>query len=148
METERVWVTVTTTNSKVALGGIYLRCNSAKNSEYYQKNKELCDKLNEEMMELKQMGFGVILMGDFNARIGQGKLGFQNYQHEQNNNGELLVELCEVQDLKCLNSMMWHGRREDYNTYRRDFGAIMHQSLLDYAVVSENAVQYIQDFKV
>ena len=148
MIAERLWVTISTEHSKMAVGGIYMRVNSHKTSENYQRNTQLLEQLGDEMLELKQMGYGVMLIGDFNARCGPGNMGFQNYQYVQNNNGELLVEFCKIHKLQCLNSMKWHGRRTDYFTYRRDFGDVFHQSLLDYALVPEADKQKIIDFKV
>ena len=97
----------------------------------------------------------VLVLGDFNARIGDlNALVFEadriqyssNVDTATNTNGRDLVNLCLTSDLKPLNHMMYHGKSFDGNlTFKQKDRWI---SQLDWAVASKDLLCDVLSFKI
>ena len=74
---------------------------------------------------------------------------FKNYPHELNNNGRLLIDFVDENDLLCLNPMKWKGRQEELFTYQRNMGSAgNHTSILDLGLATKACTSEVVDFKV
>ena len=149
MNAERIWVRVHGDTFKGAVCGIYLRVNGALDSTNLIKNRELLDRVNLEIEQLRSMGYKIALMGDFNARVPKTKnFPFENYPHDANNNGSILQTFAESSNVYCLNPMRWDGIEEERFTYQRRFGRIRHASIIDYVLADEEFISITLDMKV
>ena len=124
---ERLWLQVEWPEYKLAIGAVYMACESPKNVEW---NDNLYECLTEEIVSLK-MTHKVVLVGDFNGRIGNGDTGVKNGDPVRNSNGDRLLDFTRRNDLAILN-------REDVCTgiWTRTFEK--QRSTIDYFLV-ENA---------
>lgn len=94
-------------------------------------------------------GYGVIILGDFNAHTGNEQiLGFQNHTHPMNNNGELLISFCREMKLTCLNTISWAGQEPEKPTFGRDYGHGLVQSILDYGLALSDILQRVESSQV
>ena len=74
----------------------------------------MLEHLEKEKAHLESLGYSIGLLGDFNARIKPGpNFQFDSYPHEANNNGMLVTELAERNQLYCLYEMEWNGKKEE-----------------------------------
>ena len=154
MSSERLWIKVDAVQ-KVAVCGIYLRCNPGIFSEANEKNEELLNHIHTEANFLRQQGFSIIVMGDMNAHGGDcEQFGFANNTHGVNRNGSLLIEWLSGQSMKCLNNRNWlldSGERVVANgefSFQRMRDDRMQKSLIDYGFVDEVILNKIVSFEV
>ena len=62
-----IWVEVNIAETKVAVAGVYLSPECSKNGVTLE---ELLEELEEDMTEYRRLDYKIIVMGDFNRRIG------------------------------------------------------------------------------
>ena len=101
------------------------------------------------MLELELLGYCVVLLGDFNARIAPSpNFDFRSYPHHVNNNGQLLGSYASRHNLFCMNPLPWGSRREELFTYQRDLGMRFDQSILDYGHATMPTLSLTTSFSV
>ena len=84
---ERMWIRLQHGNRKTAVCGIYARVNKP---SYYDKNRVLWNKIEEEMTVLTNLGYSCSVIGDMNAHIGStGPHGIKGNPHGINQNGQM-----------------------------------------------------------
>ena len=109
----------------------------------------LLRELSEEKLILEHLGFEISFLGDYNAWIkASARFNFFSYPHPENNNGRLVRDFAEENDLFCLNPLMWNGVREEKLTYQRDMGSVYQGSILDIGMATPSSFKIITDFKV
>ena len=93
-EKERVWVLITGSGPKVAVGFTYMRSTSSPNHVHH--NRILYNLLKADIQELREDGFVVLMMGDFNGHLGSRSIenphGIIGDTCAKNKNGTLLLE--------------------------------------------------------
>ena len=103
----------------------------------------------EEKLILERLGFEISFLGDYNAWIrASARFNFFSYPHPENNNGRLVRDFAEENDLFCLNPLTWNGVREEKLTYQRDMGNVYQGSILDIGLATPSSFKIITDFKV
>ena len=136
VDNERLWVTVETQHTKTAICGVYFGCqfsddrNSAWNDGMYWV-------LQHEVSSLRDQGFRVLIVGDFNAHIGsvvgQGIIGNNN---DINKNGERLLQFLITCNMTHVNGALGQDGTSRICTglWSRQRG--LSRSIIDYAVLS------------
>ena len=146
---ERVWIKVETDTQRFAICNVYLRTNKGKDHSHYTENKKLLETIQNEAELIQTQGTGILLLGDFNAHVGnESVLGFMAHTHPVNNNGNLLIQFCKELKLTCLNSIRWAQQTPDQPTFRRHYSHGLVKSILDYGLVSSAFLKDIQTFQV
>ena len=155
---ETIWVKISSNNYNFLICYVYI---PPEGSIYFRKGmmKELELEVNTISKEHRECS--IILMGDFNSRIGQesGEIldiwdsnffVFNSLLKEKkskdeviNRNGKELLELCNNEDLFILNGRM-KGDEKGELTCITSMGS----SVVDYAIVSRSLLDLIDDFKV
>jgi len=100
-EKERMWVIIKGAEYDVAVGVVYMGVNSRLNKEW---NERIWERLEWEIGELKQIGFRVVLAGDFNGHIGKEE-GEWGRWGKINTNGRKLLRLAEKRNMVIANRM-------------------------------------------
>ena len=148
-DSEHVWTRIEAGSTRLALCHVYLRTNKGKDHIHFVTNQALLDTMREETEWFQSKGYGVVLVGDFNAHTGnESVLGFKSHTHELNNNGALLIDFCKDLELVCLNSMRWGDQDPEEPTFRRNFGHGPVKSILDYALVSNSFLPNVKNFQI
>lgn len=149
INSERVWVLINDKTSRLACCGVYLRVESPKSSDFYISNQQLLEHIEMEKADLESKGYAITLLGDFNARIEPGSnFAFNDYPHDPNNNGRLLVDFATRNQLYCLNPMKWKGVQEEAYTYHRVMGTQLHRSIIDYGLATQSSIMRTSSFSV
>ena len=149
MSSERVWVMMEDSITRIACCGVYLRTESPKSSTFFKNNEELLTQLVREKIELEHNGYHVCFLGDFNARISPDiRFDFQQYPHAPNNNGTLVNSFANTINLHCMNPMSWNGVVEEQFTYQRDLGIRYDRSIIDYGIATPTTISLTTRFSV
>ena len=140
--TERVWKTVETPNGKTAICGVYLgfQASDDRNGIW---NDRLLDLLRIEVSALRRQGFRTVLLGDFNAHLGNiDGIGVPGNHPGVNKNGlRFLKFLKETQSMHVngntdLTTGLWTRHRAGIST------------VIDYAVVPIDQVGSVKSLFV
>ena len=119
------------------------------NSEKYQQNEALFALLDQDKLELENQGYGVVIIGDYNAHVKESDIfQFDNYPHPENENGFLLKLFAERNNMCCLNTMTWSTGKQDGWTYKRYLGKNYVASIIDYALITVNVLPLIADLRI
>ena len=148
VENERYWITVETQYSKTAVCGVYLGCQYSddRNKDW---NNGMFWVLQQEVQSLRTQGYRVLLVGDFNAHIGniegQGVVG---NNPDINNNGERFLEFLMNHDLTHVNGALTQDGSAKIcsGIWSRQRGSS--RSLIDYAVLSSEHLASVQSMFV
>ena len=127
---ERSWKTVETVHGKTAVCGVYAACQAADDGNG-PWNDILFSVLRSEVTALRQEGFRVVLLGDFNAHIGnQAGIGIEGNKPDINRNGRRFLDF-----LAETNCVQVNGY-QDLTTglWTRQQGGI--STILDYSVIA------------
>ena len=68
---ERQWLLLDNGKARCAFLHCYIACQSTRNDDYIQWNEDLFQLLTQEVIKLREQGFVVLSMGDFNSRVGR-----------------------------------------------------------------------------
>ena len=132
VENERTWIIIH--NLRLAICSVYMAAEVAGGTTYKDWNRELYGCIGNEISSLEQDGYGCIVIGDFNAHIGDAPEGIPGNRPGVNSNGRLLLDFATEHELIILN--------KDRDLCEGLFSRITPTSstILDYALVSK-AVQ-------
>ena len=103
VDNERLWITVETKQTKTAICGVYLGCQFSddRNSSW---NDGMYWILQQEISSLRAEGYRVLLVGDFNAHIGNvAGQGIPGNNADINKNGERFLEFLMNNNLTHIN---------------------------------------------
>lgn len=143
-----IWVEVNIAETKVAVAGVYLSPECSKNGVTLE---ELLEELEEDMTEYRRLDYKIIVMGDFNRRIGNlpSAISSENSRTVFKRNsqdihvtrqvkraGRLLVETMNAWDMLIMNGIDSGG---EY-TYERK--GKKGTSVIDYIMLDKELVEY------
>ena len=148
VENERSWITVETQYTKTAVCGVYFGCQFSddRNKDW---NEGMFWVLQQEVQSLRAQGYRVLIVGDFNAHIGNKEgQGVDGNNPDINKNGQRFLEFLMNQDLTHVNGAL----RSDGSAkicsgiWSRQRGPS--RSLIDYAVLSSEHLASVQSMFV
>ena len=139
---ERLWITYQSQHGKTAICTVYLGYNDA-DGRHYDWNRGILEVLSEEVRDLREQGYRLILQGDFNSHVGAdlqhgGIPG--NHPQRPNRNGELFLAFLLENQLTHLNGAVRH--QGDWNSrlcqgmWTRHSLDYRSSTIIDYVVVS------------
>ena len=136
VDNERLWMTVETRYAKTAVCGVYFGCQFSddRNQEW---DEGMFWVLQQEILSLRSQGFRILLVGDFNAHIGNvAGVGIVGNNADINKNGERLLEFLMNHDLTHINGMLKPDgiTRICSGLWSRQRGTS--RSIIDFAVLS------------
>ena len=141
--TDMLWVKVEVEGRKKRMIGVVYGPDDKKPKVV---KEEFFEELSNRVSEFKNGGWDVVVMGDFNARVGRGgnKDGVIGmYGEEQENcSGKLLIEIAEGYGLKILN-----GRKEgevEWTFMGQGKGGMARRSVVDLVVVNNELYKWVR----
>ena len=140
IEKERQWLLIDNGKERVALLHCYIACQSQRSDSYLQWNEDLFQLVTEELLKLREQGFLVVCMGDFNSRIGRVP-GLENNTPDVNRNGPMFMNFVAQANLVIMNTLP---------VAQGLFTRFMNgsQSLLDYGLVDSDHVNTVSSFVI
>ena len=141
VEKERQWLLIHGDgNNKIAFLNCYIACQSFTSDAFIQWNEHLFHMISKEAVYLKQKGFMLLAMGDFNTRVGQ-MPGLEGNLPDVNRNFTMFTNLISQSSLVIINTLpLCTGL---FTWFKRD-----QKSLLDYGLVDADHVQKISSFNI
>ena len=136
-QTEVQWLLLETGTSRLAVANIYLACVSSKNKNYLEWNTEIYNQLQEYITVLRDLCFGIIMMGDYNARIGK-YAGMEENHAQINDNRKLLLNFVSQNEFYIMNKLNEYKNCFTRKLNRKD-GTNITKSCLDYFLISNKS---------
>ena len=145
IENERQWLLIDNGKEKIALLHCYIACQNNKNDEYLQWNEDLFQLMSNELAKLREHGFMVLCLGDFNSRVGR-LPGLENNTPDINKNGPMFINFCLQANLVILNTLpVAKGLFTRFMNHTSQPGT---KSLLDYGLVDTDHVKTVTSFVI
>ena len=141
VEKERQWLLIHGDgNNRIAFLNCYIACQSFTSDAFIQWNEDLFHMLSKEAVYLRQKGFMLLAMSDFNTRVGQIP-GLEGNLPDVNRNFPMFTNFITESSLLIMNTLpMCRGL---FTWFNRD-----QKSLLDYGLVDTDHVQKISSFSI
>ena len=108
-----------------------------------QWNDDLFALITQEALDLKQQGFIIMAMGDFNSRVGQ-LPGLENNTPDKNRNTSKFIRFVEEIHLLIINTLPI-SRGGVFSRFDDDKG---NHSLLDYALIGSENSDLVSSFVI
>ena len=141
MEKERQWLLIHEEGGgKLAFLSCYIACNSFTSDDFVKWNEDLFHLLTKETLYLRQKGFMVVAMGDFNTRVGQLD-GLEGNTSDINRNYPMFSTFTTETNLVIINTLPLCT-----SIFTRFDGD--KKSLLDYGMVDSDHVGNILSFTI
>ena len=152
VEKERLWVEVKNDHGrKTAVCGVYMGCETP-DDRHGVWNDLMFSRLQKEVIELRAKGYRVVLVGDFNAWIGNNMSsgGIPGNREEINNNGRKFLAFLSTVEMVHVNGATrtpgdWSTRLTS-GLWTRQRGSS--SSILDYAVVGKECLDSVESLMV
>ena len=144
-ENERQWLLIDNGKEKIALLHCYIACQNNKSDDYIQWNEDLFQLMTLELAKLREHGFMVLCMGDFNSRVGQ-LPGLERNTPDINKNGPMFLNFCTQANLVILNTLP--VAKGLFTRFMNHTGLPGTKSLLDYGLVDTDHVSTVTAFVI
>ena len=151
---ERLWVTYNSSEGKTAVASVYLGWN-ASDDRHLEWNMGILEVLEDEVRDLREKGYRVVLQGDFNSWVGSdlSRRGIPgNSPALPNANGDLFLNFLAVNNLTHVNGAVreagdWASRlsRGLWTRHSPDHRS---STVLDYVVISNEHLDSVHDMLV
>ena len=139
---ERAWKTVETVRGKTAICGVYAGFQAA-DDRHGDWNESLFSVISSEISTLRSEGFRVILLGDFNAHVGNEQgVGIAGNHPDINRNGRRFLNLLSTTNCAHINGLA----NVTTGLWTRQQGGV--SSVLDYGVVAREHLESVQSLYI
>ena len=141
-----MWISVKLAGGVYRLVSVYSPCEGSSAGDLDAFYEQLGDVVSRKGNEC------LVLLGDFNARIGNGKSdsGYERVmgrfgEDALNGNGKRLLDFCDFNGLAITNSFCKHKWIHRY-TYVND--GLGHKSIIDYVIIEQDSRKVVRDTRV
>ena len=141
---ERQWLLLPNESGKCAFLHCYLACQAAKNDAYLKWNEDLLLLMKQEAQTLRQQGFTILALGDFNSRIGQ-MPGLEFNTPDMNDNSSMFLTFLNETNMLIINSMPI--ARGQFTRFMST-GSHRSSSLLDYGLIDYESSSTMTSFVI
>ena len=142
---ERQWLLVSNNNEKVAFLHVYIACQSNKSEAFLSWNEDLFFLVGQEAKKLKQQGFIILGMGDFNSRVGALK-GLEENTPDTNRNSPMFFNFLQEANLLIINTLP--VAKGLFTRFMDGSGRPGSKSLLDYGLIDEDNANNVTSFVI
>ena len=142
---ERQWLLVSNNKEKVAFLHVYIACQSNKSEAFLGWNEDLFFLIAQEAKRLKQQGFIVLAMGDFNSRVGSLK-GLEENTPDTNRNSPMFFNFLQEANLLIINTLP--VAKGLFTRFMNTSGRPGSKSLLDYGLIDHNNANTVTSFVI
>ena len=130
-EVESLWMSVGNTKMNLRMGIVY---NPQESRTKKNKLKKVYQSIEREVKKAKEKKQSVLLMGDFNCKVGDAINGNKG---EVSNGGRMLLEMMNRNNLTMAN-----GTKTCKGLWTRQCG--MERSVFDYIILDDNQIKHVQ----
>ena len=101
---ERQWLLVEGSSEWVAFLHVYIACQSNNSDDYLKWNEHLFSLITQETLLLRNQGFTILALGDFNTRVGQ-LPGLEQNTPDTNKNFPMFMTFIQSAGLVIINTL-------------------------------------------
>ena len=145
VEKERQWLLISSGAEKCAFLHVYIACVRTDTDDYLYWNEQLFHLITSEAKTLKEQGFFIFSLGDYNTRLGQVP-GLENNTPDTNPNTPMFLTFLEEVNLLVLNTLPMC--KEVFTRFMDGPSGIRSRALLDYGLISEEKMNYVSSFAI
>ena len=135
-EYESLWIKIDNGKNKINIGNIYAPQESISKIDVYQR---MYSNIKNKINIAKQHNEKVIVVGDFNAKIGKNIVG---NTEEITKSGKLLLDMCIENEIVIINKL----NKDKNNIWTRIDGKT--KSIIDYALVFKENEGFVNDIVI
>ena len=143
IEKERQWLLLNNGKEKVAILHCYLACQNSRGQDFLKWNEDLLHMMTQEIDQLKQQGFIILSLGDYNSHIGRVP-GLELNNEDVNENGELFLNFIRLTNLTIINTLP--VARGVFTRFMSNTGRDSGRSLIDYGLIDSDHSSYVSSF--
>ena len=140
---ERQWLLVTNGKDRIAFLHIYIACKNNRDDSFLLWNEDLFFLVTQEALKLKQKGFTILSMGDFNSRVGIMK-GLEANTPDHNQNTPMFLNFLTEVNLLIINTLPI--AKGLFTRFMDSSGRPGTRSLLDYGLVDHEKSNTVTSF--
>ena len=142
---ERQWLLIQGSSERLAFLHVYIACQNNQKDDFLKWNEDLFTLINTETLALKQQGFTILALGDFNTRVGQ-LPGLAGNTPDTNKNFPMFLQFTQSASLVILNTLpiakgVFSRFMDASNRHGR-------RSLLDYGLRDADSVHTVSSFVI
>ena len=141
---ERQWLLFGTGCRRLAFLHCYLACQTSRHN-FLQWNEDLLFLMGQEANVLKQQGFLVFVLGDFNTRVGR-LPGLSENTPDTNRNYPMFMNFIQETNLMIINTMP--VSRGLFTWFGDKHGQPGNKSLLDYGLIDPDGARNVSSFVI
>ena len=142
---ERQWLLVNSGKDKIAFLHTYIACQNNRDDSFLSWNEDLFFLLTQEATRLKQQGFTILAMGDFNSRVGA-IAGLENNTPDHNQNTPLFFNFLNEVNLLIINTLPIS--KGLFTRFLDSSGRPGTRSLLDYGLIDHDKANTVTSFVI
>ena len=142
---ERQWLLLDNGIEKCALLHVYIACQSNKSDGFLQWNEDLFFILTQEALKLRQQGFMILSLGDFNSRVGRIP-GLENNTPDLNRNTPMFLNFISQVNLIIINTLPI--AKGLFTRFMDNSGRPGTKSLIDYGLINTEHAHTVTSFVI
>ena len=142
---ERQCLLVTNGKDSLAFLHTYIACQNMRDDSFLNWNEDLFFLLTQEAEKLKQQGFTVMCMGDFNSCVGKIK-GLENNTPDHNRNTPMFLNFLNEVNLMIINTLL--VAKGVFTRFLDSSGCPGTRSLLDYGLIDRDKSNTVTSFVI
>ena len=142
---ERQWLLLNNAKDRCAFLHVYIACQSTKSDSFLQWNEDLFYLITQEAIKLKQQGFIVLAMGDFNSRVGAIK-GLEDNTPDTNRNTPMFLNFLNEVNLMIINTLPL--AKGLFTRFMDNSGRPGTRSVLDYGLIDPDVSNTVTSFVI
>ena len=143
IDKERQWLLLNNGKEKLAILHCYLACQNSRSQDFLKWNEDLLHMMTQEIDQLKQQGFIILSLGDYNSHIGRVP-GLELNNEDVNENGELFLNFIRLTNLTIINTLP--VARGVFTRFMSNTGRDSGRSLIDYGLIDSDHSSYVSSF--
>ena len=142
---ERQWLLIQGESERLAFLHVYIACQSKQSEDFLKWNEDLFELITNETLVLKQQGFTILALGDFNTRVGQ-LPGLEENTADTNNNFPMFLNFIQSASLVIINTLPIS--KGVFTRFMDASNRPGRKSLLDYGLRDVNSIHTVSSFVI
>ena len=142
---ERQWLLLDNGKERCAFLHVYIACQSHKSDGFLEWNEDLFHLITQEAFKLRQQGFVVLAIGDFNSRVGRIP-GLENNTPDVNRNTPMFLTFIAQVNLVIVNTLP--VCKGVFTRFMDNSGRPGTRSVLDYGLIDSDHVHTVTSFVI
>ena len=140
---ERQWLLISSGHDRIAFLHVYIACQNNRDDSFLAWNEDLFSLISQEALRLRQQGFTVLALGDFNSRVGAIP-GLEGNTPDHNRNTPRFLTFLNEVNLMIINTLPI--AKGLFTRFFDSSGRPGTQSLLDYGLIDHDKSNTITSF--